>query len=633
MLRPVPFTPTIAAERPVQLRRLLGETLVEAGVVAPDALAAALADQADQDAPLGRILLAASAITPDDLLRGLARQTELMLVDLLASPPAPELFDGLDPGVLLELEAVPWREVGGTRIIAISNPGAMAAASELLGAGAERVAVVLTRADDIRRTVVARFDLSMRDGASTRCPVPYSCRPIASPRFRWRALAGAGALAGVAIAAPMLALQALMVWIILMNGLTMGLRLAAIFARFRVVSEPAAPPVPRLSDYQKLPTVSLLVPLKGEASIVADLMSALSALDYPKALLDVKIVVEESDLPTRLALDPATLPSHVEIVTVPRDHRLETKPRALNYALPFCRGAIVGVYDAEDRPDPEQIRAVVRALQAAPPEVACVQGYLDFYNPNDNWLSRCFTIEYAMWFRVLLHGVQRLGIPIPLGGTTVFFRRRVLEEIGAWDAHNVTEDADLGMRLARFGYRCEMIASTTLEEANCHPRRWIRQRARWLKGYAITWTTHMRRPAALVRDLGWRGFLGFQVLFLGAITSYLSLPLFWGIAIAAYGIGLDVWKSFPAPLSAAFLASMVFGQVVMLSVAVLALRDSGRSRMIPWIVTLPLYWPLGAVAAYRAIAEIFTSPFYWHKTEHGFAKMPAGRSVSSRGAV
>ena len=179
---------------------------------------------------------------------------------------------------------------------------------------------------------------------------------------------------------------------------------------------------------------------------------------------------------------------------------LKTKPRAMNYALPFCRGDIVGVYDAEDRPDPGQIRAVVQHLQAAPPEVACVQGYLDFYNSADNWLSRCFTLEYAIWFRVVLLGVQRLGLPIPLGGTSVFFRRGVLEQIGAWDAHNVTEDADLGMRLARFGYRCEMIASTTWEEANCRVGPWIRQRSRWLKGYALTWATpHAPAGRALAR--------------------------------------------------------------------------------------------------------------------------------------
>ena len=159
-----------------------------------------------------------------------------------------------------------------------------------------------------------------------------------------------------------------------------------------------------------------------------------------------------------------------------------------------------------------------------------MQGYLDFYNSGDNWLSRCFTLEYAIWFRVVLLGVQRLGLPIPLGGTSVFFRRSVLERIGAWDAHNVTEDADLGMRLARFGYRCEMIASTTWEEANCRALAVDQASARaGSRAMRVTWATHMRRPRELWRDLGPRGFLGFQVLFLGAITSYLSLPLFWAI--------------------------------------------------------------------------------------------------------
>ena len=220
---------------------------------------------------------------------------------------------------------------------------------------------------------------------------------------------------------------------------------------------------------------------------------------------------------------------------------------------------------------------------------------------------------------MLLTGVQRLGLPIPLGGTTVFFRRRALEEIGAWDAHNVTEDADLGMRLARLGYRCEMIATTTLEEANCHGvMRWVGQRSRWLKGYAITWATHMRRPAALWRDLGWKGFLGFQVLFLGGMTSYLALPLFW--LLWAGGAGVRICRSGSIcrrRWSPASSLSMLLGQAVMLSCAVIALKDSGRLRMLPWLALLPFYWPLGALAAYRAIAEVFYAPFYWNKTEHG----------------
>jgi cellulose synthase/poly-beta-1,6-N-acetylglucosamine synthase-like glycosyltransferase len=219
---------------------------------------------------------------------------------------------------------------------------------------------------------------------------------------------------------------------------------------------------------------------------------------------------------------------------------------------------------------------------------------------------------------VVLLGVQRLGIPIPLGGTTVFFRRRVLEEIGGWDAHNVTEDADLGMRLARFGYRCDMIPSTTQEEANCRMGPWIRQRSRWLKGYAITWATHMRDPVQLWRDLGWRGFFGFQVLFLGAITSYLAMPLFWVIWTAAIGFGLAFWETFPQWLMWSFFTSMLLGQVVMLATAVVATVDSRKKGLLPWVLTLPVYWPLGALAAYRAVAELFYAPFHWHKTEHGY---------------
>jgi cellulose synthase/poly-beta-1,6-N-acetylglucosamine synthase-like glycosyltransferase len=444
--------------------------------------------------------------------------------------------------------------------------------------------------------------------------------------------ATAAATLAAALAAPLLALQILMSWVLIANAMTMGLRLVAIVARLR--RAPARPDAdtPRLADYMKLPRVSILVPLLREEAVAARLLEALAAMDYPPALLDIKLVLEADDAVTRAAIDRAVLPPTTEVVTVPPD-TLKTKPRAMNYALPFCRGDIVGVYDAEDRPEPGQIRAVVAHLQAAPPEVACVQGTLDFYNSGDNWLARCFTLEYAIWFRVVLLGVQRLGLPIPLGGTSVFFRRSVLERIGAWDAHNVTEDADLGMRLARFGYRCEMIASTTWEEANCRVRPWIRQRSRWLKGYAVTWATHMRRPRELWQDLGPRGFLGFQVLFLGAITSYLSLPLFWALWAASAGFGLSFWQSLSPWLMWSFLGSMLAGQAVMLATAVIAARDVGRPGLLPWVMALPFYWPLGAIAAWRAIGEIFTRPSYWHKTEHGVSlgdRLRARRSAPHR---
>ncbi len=601
----------LPAAMPRPARALLGDLLVQSGVLEQTELAEALEAQQLQDTRLGRILIATRMISSDDLSAALSRQSGLGRIDLATHPADPELMQGLDPYLCLELGAVPWRQIGDTRVVAISDTLTADAATAAFGSGAE---LVLAAPEEIRRTITEAFAGRLRDDARARCPERFSCR---SWTMGWRLTAVACALGAGAILAPVLALQVLMGWILLVNAMTMGLRLVAIFARVRGRQATRSLPAVR-APARKLPGVSILVPLLREAAVARHLLDALAAMDYPAPLLDIKLVLEEDDAVTRAAVTASRLPPTIEVVTVPRD-ALKTKPRAMNYALPLCRGEIVGVYDAEDRPDPQQIRTVVQHLQEAGPEVACVQGFLDFYNTRANWLSRCFTIEYAIWFRVLLLGVQRLGIPIPLGGTTVFFRRHVLEEIGAWDAHNVTEDADLGIRLARFGYRCEMVASTTLEEANCRLRPWIRQRSRWLKGYAITWATHMRDPRALWRDLGMRGFLGFQVLFLGAITSYLAMPLFWVILAGHVGFDLAFWQTFPAWLMTGFFASMFAGQAVMLTCAVIAAHDAGRKRLIPWIITLPLYWPLGALAAYRAIAEMFYAPFYWHKTEHGVA--------------
>ncbi len=622
MARVLPFarsaaeTDTPPPAAPAPARPLIGDLLVESGAIAPAALAEALEQQAGQDQHLGRILLANRMISHEDLSDALSRQSGLGRVDLGLSPPAPDLMAEIDPYRCLAIEALPWRQIGGTRVIALANPDHAEAARAACGGTGQRIAFALAPPEQIRRAITEAFTGRLRDDARDRCPQEYSCRDWNPGARRWRwPLAGLLLAAGV-VAAPLLALQILMGWILVANAMTMGLRLVAIFARFRRQPRRDAPAATPLADHRKLPRVSLLIPLLREEAVARQLLDALAAMDYPAALLDIKLVLEADDEVTRAAIERVALPSNIEVIAVPRDG-LRTKPRAMNYALPFCAGEIIGVYDAEDRPDPSQIRTVVEHLRNAPPEVACVQGYLDFYNSGRNWLARCFTLEYAIWFRVVLLGVQRLGLPIPLGGTTVFFRRNVLEAIGGWDAHNVTEDADLGMRLARFGYTCEMIPSTTWEEANFRVRPWIRQRARWLKGYAITWATHMRRPRALLADLGGRGFVGFQVLFLGAITSYLSIPLFWAITLVTAGFGYSFWATFPGWLLTAFLASMLAGQAVMLATALIAARDSGHRGLIGWVLALPFYWPLGAVAAYRAIGEIFTRPFHWHKTEHG----------------
>jgi cellulose synthase/poly-beta-1,6-N-acetylglucosamine synthase-like glycosyltransferase len=619
MAQVLPFRPVDAAPPAPEPspRRYLGEVLVESGQLAREQVEEALDEQRGQDSLLGHILLVRGLLSPEALEDALSQQSGLGRVDLDAMPSDPRFVAEADPEVCLRLDAVPWRHFAGRRVIAIANPANGGEVIETFTVeGGEPVALAIARPEAIRTTISRHFRARMSAEASTRCPDDLSCRTLLRRGASWRKSAAVAALAGAVALAPWLALHVALLWILVANAATMGLRFVALLARLRSGPQPVAG-VPRLVDYRRLPKVSVIVPLWREARVADQLLEALSAMAYPAPLLDIKLVLEEEDETTRAAIMRRSLPPTIEVVTVPRD-ALRTKPRAMNYALPFCRGEIIGVYDAEDKPDPGQIRAVVQHLMDAGPKVACVQGYLDFYNDHDNWLARCFTIEYAVWFRVLLMGVQRLGLPIPLGGTTVFFRRAALEAIGAWDAHNVTEDADLGMRLARFGFRCEMIPTTTLEEANCHGLgRWIGQRSRWLKGYAITWASHMRDPVRLWRDLGPRGFLGFQVLFLGGMTSYLAMPLFWVLWTGFLGFDLALWDRLSVSLMLVFSSSMILGHVVMLATAAVALHDSGRLRMLPWLLALPFYWPLGALAAYRAIAEVFYAPFHWQKTEHG----------------
>lgn len=608
-------------QQPVQPRGRavrLGEILQRQGAIAQSDLKRGLALRAKSSAPLGEVLRSEGLITPATLTTALARQDGRLAIDLDRFPPDPTLCEGMNPRHLLRLGLLPWRWVDARLVCVIAAPQDIERAKAMLPHSAPQVTFALAERAQIDQQIARVFGDQLAGFAAERCPSEMSCRTWAGPGAslpRWLTLGG---LVGAAAIAPLATLALVLVWIAIMNAVTTLLRAVALVDSLGPTKRPKryAQKAPAPLPPGGLPVVSVLVPLFDEDLTLQHLLDALDRQTYPKALLDVVFVLEEDDYKTPLVLAQIGLPPWARMVTMPAAP-LRTKPRAMNYALEFCRGSVIGIYDAEDRPEPDQLSRIVDHLGGSPAEVGCVQGYLDFYNPRQNWLARCFTIEYAIWFRVLLGGLQRLGVPIPLGGTTVFFRRSALEAVGAWDAHNVTEDADLGMRLARFGYCTEMVPTTTLEEANCMPGAWIKQRSRWLKGYAMTWVTHMRHPRALWRDLGPRGFFGFQVLLLGGLTAYLATPLFWGIWLGWWGFGLPLEQWAPPQVWWAFFSSMILGQAVMLTVAVRAVWARKRGHLIPWIILLPIYWPLGAVAAYRAVVEMFTKPFHWSKTTHG----------------
>lgn len=373
---------------------------------------------------------------------------------------------------------------------------------------------------------------------------------------------------------------------------------------------------------RSLPMYTVLVPAFREPQVIGALIANLDRLDYPRDRLDIKLLLEDDDAETIRAAQAAVTGDHMELVRVPYSEP-RTKPKALNVGLRLARGrrhgrGLVTIYDAEDRPDPLQLRRAVAAFRRAGTKTACIQAKLAYYNADQNMITRWFTAEYATWFSQLLPGLVRQGVPIPLGGTSNHFRRTVLEQVGGWDPHNVTEDADLGIRLHRAGYRTEVLDSTTFEEANSDFVNWVKQRSRWYKGYMQTWLVHMRNPVRLWRELGPSGFVGFNLFVGGTPLLALLNPVFWTLTLSwflhspAFIVAL-----FPPWLYYASLASLVLGNFGFVYMAMLSAQMSHAPGLVLAATLSPVYWGMMSIAAIKAAIQLVQAPSFWEKTSHG----------------
>ncbi|MBK4217070.1 glycosyltransferase [Paracoccus caeni] len=611
--------------------------LLEDEAVDPGNLLKAVVMRQRQNVRLGQILLSQGWVTPEALLRALTRQWRTSAIDPIQSPPDPRLIDALGAEFCLRHGILPWRRIGGVTWVATARPEHFEALTPQFPASFGQVRMVLCSDEQAQSGVLATRRIALTRRAELRVPAEESCRTRNEARTGQIAMGLIALMVAGLCLTPVAVLSVLTIWATISLIAQSGLKLAAFRATLAKNAEDQAlrealasraVAAPEMTG--PLPLISVMVPLFKESDVAGKLVARLARLDYPRELTDILLVIEASDQVTRKALDGATLPGWIRVVQVP-DGPVQTKPRALNYALNFCRGEIIGIWDAEDRPDPDQLHKVARRFHFAPPDVACLQGALDYYNPRTNWLARCFTIEYATWFRVLLPGVARLGLVVPLGGTTLFFRRQPLEDVGAWDAWNVTEDADLGVRLARRGWRTEIIDTTTDEEANCRALPWVKQRSRWLKGYAMTWGVHMRKPVVLWRELGaWR-FIGFQIQFFGALSQYLLAPVLWSFWLLSLGL--------PHPLRAplqdvlgGYATVLLFGtfiisELISIAVGMWAVRGKKHRHLLAWVPGMHFYFPLGCLAGWKAIYEVVVKPFYWDKTAHGIYDATEGQPV------
>jgi len=423
-------------------------------------------------------------------------------------------------------------------------------------------------------------------------------------------------------------------WVPIATGLSAALALAVLFfaaVLYRLFVAAAAigaerKTYPPLADCD-LPRYTIVVALHREARICRQLVERLERIDYPRSKLDIKFVIEDDDIEMRLALKALKLTPIYEIIVAPSGQP-RTKPRALNIALPFARGDYLCIYDAEDAPDRDQLRRAAAQFVASSDTISCLQAKLVVDNVDDTRLTRLFAIEYAALFSVQNVGLADCGHALPLGGSSNHFRLPALRHVMGWDAWNVTEDADLGFRLARFGYETSMLHSSTREEAPGTLAAWLKQRRRWCKGWLQTGITITRQPLRIARDLGAKRMAALALLLTGLILG----PLFWipsaGLLLWQFLAGRATLAADPTGglLPALWTSVAVLGAASMLFPAWLGMRRQGLTHLWPLLPGLFLYSALHSLAAWLAIYDLVHNPFHWHKTEHGLAKTSASEA-------
>lgn len=367
-------------------------------------------------------------------------------------------------------------------------------------------------------------------------------------------------------------------------------------------------------DLENLPTYSVLVALYKESPIIQQLIFNLKNLNYPTDKLEILILLEQDDDETRNAISTIALPSHFHVLIVPEGVP-KTKPRALNYGLSRANGTYIVVYDAEDRPDKDQLLIATNTFLNSDDSLICLQAPLRPVGAK-SFVGKQFTLEYGLQFENFLPFLNNLGLPFPLGGTSNHFNAQKLREVGGWDAYNVTEDADLGIRLSRFGYNSGLIDAPTYESAPETIRQWLPQRTRWIKGYLQTLIVHLRTPFQVPP----KALISMQLsLGLGTASTLLYAPLSF-----LYLNALGIWfimrmtsnTAQPATFPYADTALFLIGNLSLMAALKISSQRRSRHMSIFEAMGLPIYWCLQSLAGIFAIHQLLTKPFHWDKTDH-----------------
>ncbi|MDA8400842.1 MAG: glycosyltransferase [Actinomycetota bacterium] len=608
--------------------------LVQRGILSN--VEAAIAEEAHrrEGGWIGTSLLAHGLVSRRELYGALADSLGLEFVDLLEHPPQSELLLTDHLRSMMSDWWCPWRITGEesdrTLVVATADPEMLPLEGLRSVFQVGRVTVAITTDWDILQTVLSIGAVPIADQAASALE---RARPDLSARFgpslsqKLFALTCVLGLLGLAIWDPFVGLATLL-WLLsslfCVSILTKGLLFwagaksvrAEREARLRHIIEHGRPPQPVVIPDRDLPVYTILVPCYHEANILPNLVDHISSLDYPRSKLQVLLLLEADDVETLEAAKALRFPDYLRIVIVP-DGEPRTKPRACNVGLSLARGEFLVIYDAEDRPEPGQLRDVVSKFREGGDYLGCIQARLNYFNTDQNFITRMFTLEYSMWFDYILPGLDKLKVPIPLGGTSNHFKVSILRELGGWDPWNVTEDADLGIRATALGYRVGTINSTTWEEACSAWWPWIRQRTRWIKGYMVTTIVHTRSIVGLYRATGWRGVASLLFFIAGTPIAFLLNPIV--LLLGLYGVLALPLPNFrlPSVLSILSLTTLVVGASTMALLTAMAAQRRRQWSIIGYSLCNPAYWLLHSTAAWRALYQLVRDPSGWEKTPHG----------------
>ncbi|MDW8294745.1 MAG: glycosyltransferase [Aquificaceae bacterium] len=606
----------------------IGCILLEKGLITQEQLEEALRYQERYGGRLGWILSTLGYVRRLDLFRTLAELFNLPFVEGVLSILEKvdlELVKNFDPEELVSYEVLPARLEGDRVLLFTSYPN-----SDKLNTFVNKhfpgkvVEEVVVTDLDLVKAVQELFKGSFVDRAVNGLfylTPEYSASVVFS---KGQVFFMGGVLTFLLVGLyyePVLTLTLLMTFVQVFYMVSVGFKLLiSVVGSKSEMEQFVTEEEVRALEEKDLPVYTILVPVYKEPEVIGILIESLKKVDYPQNKLDIILLLEEDDAETLEAAKRHAPPTNWRFLTIP--HSIpKTKPKACNYGLFFARGKYLTIYDAEDIPEPDQLKKAVVAFRKAGDNYMCFQAALNYFNKDENFLTKMFTLEYSYWFDYLLPGLFRLRLPIPLGGTSNHFDVEKLREIGAWDPFNTTEDADLGVRAFGKGYRVGVINSTTYEEANARVKNWIRQRSRWIKGYMQTFLVHARNPVKLYRSVGLRGMLAFYLLIGGTPFAFLANPIMWLIFFVWLFTRTQAYEQFfPPAVLYISLGNLLLGNFMGVYLNLIAVFKRKYYELLPYAFLNPFYWVLHSIASYKALHELFTKPFYWQKTQHGITK-------------